>query len=344
MDKQEYKECLQNLFGKTIAVIYIFEGEDAIGYEHYESWKTDVISSWMFAIEELHCLPLIMDIRTFVQKAMNKSIPYIDYVINLNNGTKNISTLGVVPSICSFLNIPCIPCNTTTIVCGEHKRMSNIIAESIGLNVPPTLSPNDNTGIIRPIGLGSSLGVKRGFHAQVDSNAFIYQKFIKGFDITTPLLFNPFTCGLEVLPGVLYTPNKLDIEWFLGEDEKRLHQGYRKEIAHLSKNAKQTYISLAKEMGVTTFCRIDARLYCESKDELSALLADEIPLDRLYFLEINPMPTIKNNINFHTSMDELCHKYSLYACYEAYKEVIFKTTHTGFILSCSMLSLLTARH
>lgn len=344
MDKKTYKECLHKLFGKTIAIIYIFEGEDAKGYEHYECWKTDVISSWMFAIEELHCLPLLMDIRTFVQKAMNKSLPYIDYVINLNNGTKNISTLGLVPSVCSFLNVPCIPCNTTTIVCGEHKKMSNYIAVSIGLNVPQMLSTNDNTGIIRPIGLGSSLGVKRGFNDQPDSNAFIYQQFIKGFDITTPILFNPITSELEVLPGILYTPDILDVEWFLGEDEKRLHQGYNKKITHLSQKAKETYISLAKEMGITSFCRIDARLSCESKDELSSLIADEIPLSKLYFLEINPMPTIKNNINFHTSMNQLCEKYPIYTCYEAYKELISKTTHTGFILSCSMLSHLTAKH
>lgn len=344
MSKKEYKELLQKLFGKTIAIIYIFEGEDAAGYEHYESWKTDVISSWMFAVEELHCLPLVMDIRTFVQKAMNKSLPYIDYVINLNNGTKTISTLGLIPSVCSFLNIPCIPCNTTTIVCGEHKRISNIIAESIGLNVPQALSVNDSSGIIRPIGLGSSLGVKRGFDKPINNKEFIYQKFIKGFDITTPILFNPITSQLEVLPAILYIPNKINVEWFLGEDEKRLHQGYVKQVAHLSPKAKETYTSLAKEMGITSFCRIDARLHCESEDELSELLADEIPLSKLFFLEINPMPTIKNNINFHTSMDELIDVYSLYACYEAYKELIARATHTGFILSCSMISFITATH
>ena len=175
MNNEEYNKLLQDLYGKTIAIIYIFEGEDAAGYGHYEVWKSDVISSWMFAIEELHCLPLIMDIRTFVQKALNKSLPYIDYVVNLNNGSKIISTLGLVPSVCSFLNIPCIPCNTTTIVCGEHKKLSNIIAEGIGLNVPKTLPTSDNTGITRPIGLGSSLGVKRGINNSVQNNSYIYQ-------------------------------------------------------------------------------------------------------------------------------------------------------------------------
>ena len=338
MNKKECTKLFHKLFGKTIAIIYIFEGEDALGYKHYETWKTDVISSWMFAVEEIHCIPLIMDIRTFVQKAMDKSLPQIDYVINLNNGTTNISTLGVVPSICSFLNIPCIPCNTTTIVCGEHKKISNIMAENNGINVPKCLDKLDNTGIIRPIGLGSSLGVKRGYH-QLENTEFIYQEFIKGYDITTPILYNPITSELEVLPAILYISNTFNVEWFLGEDEKRLHQGYTKKVVELSLTAKEAYLNLAKEMGVTSYCRIDARLYCECEEELSLLLNEAIPKDKLYFLEINPMPTIKNNINFHTSMDELDETNSIYACYSIYKELVPQATHTGFILACSMLSL-----
>lgn len=344
MNKKDYKERLKLLFGKTIAIIYIFEGEDAPGYEHYETWKTDVISSWMFAVEELHCLPLVMDVRTFVQKAMNRTLPYIDYVINLNNGSKNISTLGLVPSVCSFFKIHCIPCDTTTVVCGEHKKISNIIAKSVGLNVPKILQSTDNTGIVRPIGLGSSLGVRRGFDNSLKKQDVIYQEFIKGFDITTPLLFNPITDELEVLPAVLYTPNQFNVEWFLGEEEKRLHQGYIKRTVQLSENAQKKYISLAKEMGIYSYCRIDARLHCESRDDFEHLVNKRIPLEKLFFLEINSMPTIKNNINFHTSIDNLEKEHLLFTCYEIYKELITKPTHTGFILSCSMLSTFIAKH
>lgn len=344
MKKNEYKKVLKLLFGKTIAIVYIFEGEDALGYEHYETWKSDVISSWMFAVEELHCLPLIMDIRTFVQKAMNKSLPYIDFVINLNNGNKILSTLGLVPSVCSFLKIPCIPCNTTTIVCGEHKKISNIIAENIGLNVPKNLQTSDDTGIVRPIGLGSSLGVKKGLNNSLQNDGFIYQEFIKGFDITTPLVFNPISSELEVLPAVIYIPKPFNVEWFLGEEEKRLHRGYSKQTVQLSEQAQKKYISLAKEMGIYSYCRIDARLHCETRDEFEQLLNNRIPLDKLFFLEINSMPTIKNNINFHTSMDALTEENSLYICYEIYNELIKNPSHTGFILSCSMLSSLIAKH
>ena len=142
----------------------------------------------------------------------------------------------------------------------------------------------------------------------------------------------------------MYTPKILDVEWFLGEEEKRLHQGYAKQAVQLSPKAKQAYLAMAKEMGISSYCRIDARLYCETENEMPMLLNDSIPLSRLYFLEINPMPTIKDNINFHSSLDALNEQYALYSCYEAYKELIPKATHTGFILSCSMISLLTTMH
>lgn len=339
MNITQYKEALCSIYGKTIAIVYIFEGDKAEGYKHYESWKSDVISSWMFAVEELHCLPLIMDMRTFTQKAMNNTLPYIDYVINLNNGTFNISVLGVVPSICSFLNIPCIPCDTTTIVCGENKRISNIIANYIGLNVPKNLDKTVVNGITRPIGLGSSLGVKKITNIVTQKNSnYLYQEFIRGCDITTPLLYNPLTTKLEVLPGVLYFPDIFDADWFLGEDQKRNHSGYTKKIANLSPEACQKYISLAGELGINTYCRIDARLKCDDIDELHFILQHMIPLERLYFLEINPMPTIKAHINFHTALDGLTEQNSLYACYDAYKELVQNASHTGFILSNAIIS------
>ena len=97
-------------------------------------------------------------------------------------------------------------------------------------------------------------------------------------------------------------------------------------------------------MGIYAYCRIDARLHCESKKEFDCLLSKKIPLENLFFLEINSMPTIKNNINFHTSMDALKKEHSIFACYEIYKNIISKPTHTGFILSCSMLSASITKH
>lgn len=128
MDISYIRTYLNRIEGKTIALVYIFENEEAIGYEHYDIWKGDVISEWLIAIQELNCKPLILDARTFAEKAINKNLPKIDTVINLNNGNMNLSTLSFIPSICSFVGIPCIPCNATAIISGENKFFSNCIA------------------------------------------------------------------------------------------------------------------------------------------------------------------------------------------------------------------------
>ena len=123
-----YKNQLEELKGKTIAIVYIFEGEDAPGFNHYWVWKSDIISGWLNAVQELECVPFILDVRTFVQKAMNHTLPHIDFVVNLNCGSYDLSSMSLVPSTCSFLSIPCIPCNAAAIILSENKKVSNLLA------------------------------------------------------------------------------------------------------------------------------------------------------------------------------------------------------------------------
>ena len=80
---QEYQNLISRIKGKFIALVYIFEGETAHGFDHYEVWKGDIVGEWIQAINEIHCLPYILDTRTFIQKAMDGTLPHIDYVVNL---------------------------------------------------------------------------------------------------------------------------------------------------------------------------------------------------------------------------------------------------------------------
>ena len=100
--KNELKNY-EKLKGKNVAVVYIFEGETAPGFDHYHVWEGDIIASWLKAIKSLHCLPYILDVRTFVEKGLSGTLPHIDYVINLNCGSKELSPMGLVPSTCAFL-------------------------------------------------------------------------------------------------------------------------------------------------------------------------------------------------------------------------------------------------
>ena len=104
--------------------------------------------------------------------------------------------MGIVPSVCGFLKIPCIPCDTVAIVSGENKDMANHIAKATGINVPKYLSENDKNGIFRPLNFGSSVGVKRGAYSHTQKG--IYQEFICGYDITTPMVYNPISGEFDI--------------------------------------------------------------------------------------------------------------------------------------------------
>lgn len=344
MDQEsQYEANLLGMKGKTIAIVYIYEGEDAAGFIHYDVWKSDVICSWLKAIQDLGCLPYIMDVRTFVFKAMNHSLPIIDYVVNLNAGNQELSTLGLVPSVCSFLSLPCIPCSTETAITGENKLFSNLITYAKGLKVPSELTMSSPQGIIRPINLGSSCGVKKGDKPH-ETGKCIYQEFIPGFDLTTPIMYEPLTSTLQILPSIMYYPHNKDVNWFLNAEEKETHNGYTKRIVSLQNQANINYLELAKTFSVQTFCRIDARVACDSSEEFDRIIQEPIPHERINFLEINPMPTVRDDINIHTSLKSLKKHYPTYRSFQIYRKTIPNGGMTGFILSSSILALSRAKH
>ena len=330
---------LHEMFGKTIGVVYTFEGEDALGFTHYHVWQSDIISKWLLAIQDLKCRPLILDVRTFVEKAICGTLPNLDYVLNLNCGGCELSPMALIPSVCAFLHIPCIPCNASAILTGENKFMSNQIAKATGLQVPKTLNKNITGGIFRPLNLGSSIGVKREFSSFQNG---IYQEFIRGYDITTPIIYNPVSQRMDIMPTVLYIAENDNVEWFLGEECKNSRSGFiRQTIFDLSDKLKEKYLELTHNIAINTFCRIDARIKCSSSDELKFLLKKPLQLEDVYFIEINPMPTVWINNAFSHSFSEINKAKSFAAYLSELKQIIPEITLHNFLLSIAILAFIT---
>lgn len=334
----EYHKMLDSIKGKVIAIVYNFGKEKAPGYSIYESWKSDVISSWMVAVDELGAIPLVLDARTFISKIVNNTMPQVDYVVNLCNGLKDISVLGAVPAICAFAALPCIPNSAKTIMIGEDKRISNYLALSSGINIPRETQIECVNGIIRPISLGSSIGVMKTPSSRPVFD-YICQEFIEGYDITIPIMYNPLCDDLEVLPGVLYLPHDMNPDWFLGEEEKLLHKEYEKISIKIPSVIQEYLLKLVKLFQVDTYCRVDTRIRTGkilSRDEVQHF---SFGLDNTYFLEINTMPTIKEGINFHTAIASMNSENKLAAAFQMYQCYITTPSTTGFILSSSILAL-----
>ena len=341
-----YKKQLFDLKGKTIALVYIFEGEDAPGYQHYWVWKSDIISGWLNAIQELECIPYILDIRTFIQKSINRTLPHIDYIINLNCGNYTLSTLCLVPAMCSFLSIPCIPCDAATVVMSENKKISNLLAEDKKIQVPKSLSVESTDGIFRPLNLGSSIGVQIG-KCNPHDNSGLYQEFIPGYDLTIPIAFNPSISDIDLLPPLVYIPTSGSPNWIYDLDEKYAEkENFTKiPLQLIEASTKNILLDFARSFPISTYGRIDARIKC-----MDNILTDEITkrplcLDDLYFVEMNSMPTIETGDSFEMSFNAAKKNtaHSFYNSINYYCRLVNKATMIGFILFTSMISQSTAK-
>lgn len=336
---------LKNLRGKTIAIVYIFEKEDAAGFGHFLVWKEKILTGWLNAVYELECLPYIIDVRTFMQKASNYSLPHIDYVINLNSGCDELSTMGLVPSICSFLNIPCIPCDSTAILASENKKISNYIAIGNALQTPKFLDSENNYGIYRPINLGNSIGVEKKCFTTFNEDG-IYQEFIPGYDVTIPVAFNYLSQKMDILPPTLYFPHTQDPEWIYDEKIKEKDRGLtRLQFSEIEEETKQVLLEFFSVFGIKTYGRIDVRL--KENNLLSGdVIKKPFSFKDCYFLEINSMPTIEPCDGFDLAFKSvlLNEKHSFYKCAKEYVNNIKHPTINGFLLACSMLAISTSKY
>ena len=345
ISKKQYQNLLDEIKGKTIAIIYIYEGENAEGFAHYDIWKSNLISCWLNAIQELQCIPYILDVRTFLFKVANNTLPPIDYVINMNAGCISLSTLALIPSICGFINIDCIPCNTSAIIAGENKSFANMIAKSSGFNIPDE-NISSNAFIFRPLNYGSSKGVKLCKTKEMENNIHgLTQEFIEGYDITIPFVYNPLSKSMEAFPAVFYLPDENTPSWYFNDIAKETNKGFQRIILpNVSTKLNQNILRLIEKNSIDTYCRIDMRLKTNKTIKLEDICNVELNNENAYFIEINPMPTIEIGNNFLVSYNGIEETNSFYLTKKYYKELIKNFSAHGFILSCAIILKIISKH
>lgn len=54
------------------------------------------------------------------------------------------------------------------------------------------------------------------------------KNLISGYDITTPIVFNPYTNKMVCMPTVLYMPEEDSTDWYLGESYKDTRSGFER--------------------------------------------------------------------------------------------------------------------
>ena len=146
------------------------------------------------------------------------------------------------------------------------------------------------------------------------------------------------------MPTVMYVAQEDSVEWFLGENHKETRSGFtRKTIHNLSPLLKQKYLELVNTLSINTFCRIDARIKCESEKDLQVLLDKPLELSDVYFVEINPMPTVWINNAFSHSFSSLPQDHSLAKYIRELEKLVNQVNIHNFLLSIAMIANITTK-
>lgn len=314
MSLRDFQDFLSSLDNWTVGIVYSFQPADRPKERWYDRWHSEVMSTYGLAVQSLHAEPYYLDAELFAERAISGLLPSLKCVFNLNAGIRPISNWAFVPSICQWCKIPVLPCTADTAILSERKDLSYLVAESVNLRVPKVVSSTKatKTGKVfaKPRDLGGSVGTRFTDLSELTADScMIYQEFVPGYDVTVPIMFDPLGKTLTALPGILYLPSNADpTMWFHSEQSKLAGKGYEKRAIHIPPEIQDVLLGACDAFGIMTYCRYDLRFAANPEEDPSEV----ITADRLYFIEINAMPTIRIGINFLNSLSQVPTDHSLF--------------------------------
>jgi hypothetical protein len=300
--EKEIQQRLEAFRGRSAGIVYSFEPETAVQKIWYDRWHSDVIFFYGQCIEIAGLHPYFIDVTSFCRQALTNELPGLVCAFNLNAGITPIAHWTVMPSVSLWAGIEPMPARADVLIVGERKDTANLIARDAGLQIPRTFAvselnslPSDLLLMKKPRDLGGSVGIVTFTPKNppdLGSNVpFLIQQFVLGYDLTVPVLYSP-TAGMHIAPvGTLYVPDDTtDTTWFHDEKSKLARRGYTKRIVSLPTDVQSILIAVAERMELGAYARFDLRISREGD-------LDNIQPDDLWFLEVNPLPTLRAGIN-----------------------------------------------
>lgn len=308
LSSAEIGEKIRLLRGRAAGVIYGFRGAGEFNRIWYDQWGSAVISSYGHALEDLGLQPFFCDVETFGKLAFNGSLPDLICTFNLNAGVTPITHWNVVPAISQWFDIPAMPASADVLTVCERKDTASLIAAKSNLVIAKTFTveevealPTAFPLIVKPRDLGGSVGIQKvsafDIHSQktrIGPTAVI-QEFIAGYDLTVPIVWQPSTNEYRCPAGVLYIPeDRINQNWWHNENSKSSGKGYTKQIVPIPKWIERDIQSFAGNCQLGPYARIDFRMIPRQ----SEFSIDDLERAEFRFIEVNPLPTLRQEINF----------------------------------------------
>lgn len=261
--------------------------------------------------------PTFFNVDQFLDLSGKSAGQQPDYIINLNAGNRFLGNLSLVPSIAQWRMIPTAFCDARTAIVSEDKRLSKMLAKQTGLTIPKgpsELSPNADI-ILKPVNLGSSVGVSRATNKESPPKGYFAEEFVPGLDGTIVLILDSTGSNLFVPGAQLVLPNIPDQRsWIYTEEAKRTATGVT-EVKYIQVSVNnilsELVIDLAHLCGSKSVARVDVRYTGELGKEI------ELNEKNAVFIEYNAMPTLgrKNSVNefveqyIHSNLTESVFEY-----------------------------------
>lgn len=295
------------LRGASAAVVYGFSAASSPAKVWYDQWRSEVISSYGLALEALGVHPLFLDVTSFCRQALAKELPPLIGAFNLNAGITPIHHWCMVPSVAAWCGVTPYPVHADVLIANERKDLAALVAASVGLISPlqydrpslRALAPGTPL-ILKPRDLGGSVGVRRVSPSEADRKlraepTAIVQDFVPGLDITVPVVFHPTTGRHRAPAGILYLPDGAEgIHWMHDRGSKTRTQGYRKQVVPIPAELEARIAAFAAVAELGAFSRVDLRIATTNLH----WQGDALWQSQIYFLEVNPLPTLRKGINF----------------------------------------------
>ena len=305
---REFGAALRELEGSSAGVVYSFAAEASATKLWYDQWRSDVISAYGFALEALRIHPYFVDVTSFCRQAFDGTLPPLRCVFNLNAGVTPITHWAMMPAVAAWHGIPPLPVAADVLIVGERKDTATMLAASCGLPVPTNYSwsdvcglPGDTQLIVKPRDLGGSVGMEKVNAASLQARGLephqpvVMQEFVSGLDLTVPIVFQPSTGRHRAVAGVVYLPDVDDpFSWVHDEQSKKGGVKYRKEVIPIPGWLEEKSAAFAATAELGAYSRLDLRIRTQCLDPADpAIWRGDI-----VFLEVNPLPTLRRDINF----------------------------------------------
>lgn len=347
-DRSELEAAARLLSGKTAAVVYGFSPERTARRVWYDQWRSNVIFAYGDALEGLAVEPLFVDVASFCRRALAGELAGLTCAFNLNAGITPISHWAMVPAVAEWCGIPPLPASAEVLIVGERKDTAALIARQAGFEVPTCYAAEEIAGlpagsqlIVKPRDMGGSVGLFRTTSAdfaslRLDPNTpMVIQEFIRGQDVTIPVVFQPTTGRHRAPAGVVYHAAAGDPrDWVHDRDTKTTDIGFRKEVIAIPRDIEEQVVRYAKLAELGPYARVDLRVRSFEDGQEGAPSWDAV------FLEVNPLPTLCRGVNFHDAIESEIFRAAFHEEADAFASALGgAVSPLALVLGCAMIGL-----